>query len=294
MHSFLRTIGFSETFHSERDVELLLDNLFHTYDERKVVPEENGRRASIELYKAFGPNIGICVTGEMDENGFHRTGYFPYLNGTGITSRQAVSVEKSTDGTHYLGMADEGRVGISLIFFLQNAAQYRNARKGFLSNSDIKATTLAGLASEGMILLAMKDNDTAHRQSRMQYYEHHEALVEQAKNGDEEAIESLTLEDMDTYAMITRRLQHEDVYSIVDTCFMPSGLESDKYQIIGSILFYSKVQNTYTKEYMYQLTVNCNGMRFDVCINAKDLLGDPEVGRRFKGTVWLQGNVRFS
>jgi hypothetical protein len=32
-------------------------------------------------------------------------------------------------------------------------------------------------------------------------------------------------------------------------------------------------------------------MEFDLTINEKDLLGEPEVGRRFKGNVWMQGTV---
>jgi len=30
-----------------------------------------------------------------------------------------------------------------------------------------------------------------------------------------------------------------------------------------------------------------------VCINAKDLIGEPEEGRRFKGVIWLQGFVNY-
>ena len=29
----------------------------------------------------------------------------------------------------------------------------------------------------------------------------------------------------------------------------------------------------------------------DVCINEKDLLGEPAIGRRFRGNVWMQGNL---
>ena len=94
--------------------------------------------------------------------------------------------------------------------------------------------------------------------------------------------------------MISRRVVHEDVLSIVDTCFMPYGMECDQYHILGTINFYTKVYNEYTREAVYQLNLECNGMTFDVCVNQKDLLGDPEVGRRFKGTVWLQGHINFS
>ncbi len=38
-----------------------------------------------------------------------------------------------------------------------------------------------------------------------------------ARKGDEEAIESLTLEDMDTYSMISQRIQEEDLFTVIDT-----------------------------------------------------------------------------
>jgi hypothetical protein len=37
------------------------------------------------------------------------------------------------------------------------------------------------------------------------------------------------------------------------------------------------------------MTVDTNDLVYDVCINEKDLLGEPEIGRRFKGTIWMQG-----
>ena len=46
-------------------------------------------------------------------------------------------------------------------------------------------------------------------------------------------MESLTMEDIDMYTMISRRIQHEDVYSIVDTYLMPYGIECDQYSLMG-------------------------------------------------------------
>jgi hypothetical protein len=34
-------------------------------------------------------------------------------------------------------------------------------------------------------------------------------------------------------------------------------------------------------------------MLMAIAINEKDLLGTPAPGRRFKGEIWLQGNVIF-
>ena len=55
----------------------------------------------------------------------------------------------------------------------------------------------------------------------------------------------------------------------------------------------TEARNTWTGEMLYQLTILCNDMQFDVCINQKDLIGVPQEGRRFKGIIWLQGAINF-
>ena len=93
--------------------------------------------------------------------------------------------------------------------------------------------------------------------------------------------------------MISKRIENEDIYSIVDTYFMPYGMECDLYSIMGEILECSKMHNVRTEEAVYEMRIACNDIELDVCINEKDLMGIPEVGRRFKGVVWLQGYVEF-
>ena len=51
-------------------------------------------------------------------------------------------------------------------------------------------------------------------------------LLEAARRGDTDAIETLTVEDMDLYSMVTRRIIKEDMYSIIETSFMPSALNA--------------------------------------------------------------------
>ena len=108
-----------------------------------------------------------------------------------------------------------------------------------------------------------------------------------------EAMESLTIEDMDTYAMISQRVENEDVYSIVDSYFMPLRHGMRPVQYHGEILDCTRVQNILTGDSIYEMRICCNDIEMDVCINENDLLGEPLRGRRFKGIVWLQGNVDF-
>jgi hypothetical protein len=106
--------------------------------------------------------------------------------------------------------------------------------------------------------------------------------LEAAKNGDEDAMESLTIEDLDLYSMASRRATREDIYSIVDTTFMPSGIECDQYSILGEIKEVICKKNRFTGEEIYDLKVECNDLYFRVGINKMDLLGEPLPGRRFK------------
>lgn len=73
-------------------------------------------------------------------------------------------------------------------------------------------------------------------------------LLSAARTGDPQAIESLTLDDMDTYSKVSKRLISEDVFTIVDTYIMPYGIECDRYSIMGEILEYRLTRNEITRE----------------------------------------------
>lgn len=288
MHSYLRAIGFSN-LKSESDTEKLLDDVFRNFDHRNTVKEENS--VFVEMEKEFADDMGLILCGDLDQNGFHRQYYFPYYRGSGITTTEDLLIEKRVSGNSYAGVCDDGRVGVSLIFYLQNAAAYR---KELLLNQIFgrKTTaTFSGLSTSGTILLPVHKKSSVQRMPKNTA--NRSQLMNAAKNGDPEAIESLTIEDMDLYSMISRRVYKEDIYSIVDTFVMPYGIECDQYQVMGNINYYNKVRNKYTNEEIYQINIECNDLNFDICINKRDLMGDPEKGRRFKGTIWLQGRVNF-
>lgn len=291
MHRYLRAIGFRNTINRERELQILLDNLGHTADSRELYRTMENQPGMMEISKSFGPGIGIKVCGEADGDGFHRTHYFPYFVGSQQTLCEEISVDERSAGDGFAGMVEEDRMGATIIFYLQNTADYMKSRTGKKSVDPRLPVSLSALSTDGVILLPSKPVRESYIEERRNYYQRHESLMSAARNGSQDAIESLTMEDMDTYAMLARRIQYEDVYSIVDTSFMPYGMECDQYQIIGTIQFCITVQNSYTKEQVCQLTVESNGLLLDICINREDLLGEPQPGRRFKGTVWLQGRV---
>ena len=290
MHSYLRAIGFEE-LQTEQKLKEILSDVFHEYDERTVT-REGKNRAFVEYTKEFGKNMGIKMCGTMDTEGFHQEYYFPYFRGKNISSREDLIVEKHAARESFAGVCEDMRMGVSIIFYVQNAAKYK--KETILNHllSDKISTSFSGLSLQGKILLPVA-KDEASMEGGVEAANRRSKMIAAARQGDAEAIESLTLEDIDTYSMINRRILKEDLFTIIDTLFMPYGMECDHYQVIGNIKGVEKTVNSYTKEKIYQMTLECNDMDLDVCINAKDLLGDPEVGRRFKGVIWLQGNINF-
>lgn len=290
MHSYLRAIGFSDVKDGS-EIKDIIHDVFYEYDVRNATKEDKGR-AFVEYSKTFGPDMGITVCGSLDREGFHQEYYFPFLKGSGITTKEDLVIEKRGGSESFCGVCEDMRVGVSLIFYLQNIAKYkRESVLGRLLNQNI-STTFSGLSLQGKILLPVR-KDEGQMISDMEAARKRNRLLAEARKGNEEAIESLTLEDIDMYTMISRRIQREDVFSIVENYFMPYGMECDQYHILGEIKSVQKVRNNYTKEKVYQMNLECNDMNFDICINAKDLIGEPEVGRRFKGAIWLQGCVNF-
>lgn len=291
MHKYMRAIGFSEYTDRKKLKELLTDVIINADARAYTINQEDIMLG--EFCKNFAHNLGIAVCGEFDEDDkFIYEYYVPYLKGTGITNCEDVSVERHAAKDSYAGICDDVKVGISLIFYLQNMIPYVKAQA--TGQLPIRGTTLtmSGLSTSGSIMMPiMKDEEQKLRVKRDSA--NRSNLLAAARKGDEEAIETLTLEDMDIYSTISRKIQKEDIFSLVDTYFMPYGVECDQYSVLGEIVDMRQVKNQITGEQIYILTISCNELTFDVCINIIDLFGEPQVGRRFKGIIWLQGHINF-
>ena len=291
MHSYLRAVGFSKIT-KRSSIEQIIMDVVETYDEKYVV-EDHPDGIFAEFSKNYGCDCGITVCGQYDEdNQFHVDYYFPFFRGTGITTQENVVIERHADKESFAGACDDLRIGVTLIFYLQNAAEYLQQRGRGEMLSGNPPLTLSGLAREGKILFPVeKDKEAVKVERELTKNRNH--LIAAARNGDEEAMESLTMEDMDTYSMISQRIVTEDIFTIVDSYFMPHGIECDQYSVMGEIVDFVNFKNILTGEKLCQMTIECNDIQFDVCINCADLLGEPAVGRRFKGLIWLQGQLHF-
>ena len=154
MHSYLKTIGFSSL--SKAELNEILEEVVKNYDE-KYVAESHPEHLYAEFSKNYGCDCGITVCGEYDEeNQFHMEYYYPFFRGTGITTQESVIVEKHADKESYAGACDDLRIGVTMIFYLQNCTEYVSEMQKNNFDQNHMPLTLSGLAKEGKILLPVK------------------------------------------------------------------------------------------------------------------------------------------
>ena len=291
MHKYLRAVGLGK-FNNRKKLHALIKASILESSSRNLTT--SGEDSMLAIYcKDFAPGMGLAVCGEIDENSsFTYDYYYPYLKSDRISSAEDISIERQIARESYAGVCDDLRVGVSLIFYLQNMIDYLRIKNS--NRLPIRGTSvcLSALCTEGSIMMPINKNERQRERVRKKSISRNR-LLQAARKGDEEAIESLTLDDMDIYTTISRKIHQEDIFSIVDTYFMPYGVECDQYSVLGEILECSLVENTLTGEKIYRMSIDCNELTFDLCINKEDLFGEPEAGRRFKGIIWLQGYINF-
>lgn len=289
MHSFLKTIGFSQITQQAQEEQLVFTAVSRA-DSCEKFEKEDGTKL-VEYTLAVSESCRVRVLGEEDEKGnFHFGYYFPFFKATRVNTEDDIYVHKKVENNAYSGMCDDMRVGISMIFYVQNIIDYFARFHGEKHISDM-GVRFAAMAINGKILLPtvsrISEEEKRNKDSNKKQ------LFAEAKKGDPEAIESLTMQDIDRYAMVSQRIKKEDIFSIVDTSLVPYGSESDMYNILGNIIEVKKEENILTHESIYILRLVTNDIEVDVCVNANDLIGEPEVGRRFRGSIWLQGELEY-
>lgn len=291
MHKYLSAIGFKH-IETREQLNKLLKFTETSFQDEKTVKVKDDMEVS-ERIKHFTKDMGLMIVGSYDQDDqYEREHYIPFFLGKGERKFDEIAIERHIAKNSYAGACEYPGIGITIIYYLQNAVEYLSELKYHQLNKDSVSITLSGLASEGKILLPVIQEKESFVEKE-ESFKRHSKLLKEARSGDENAIESLTMQEMDAYSMISKRIENEDVLSIVSTYFMPCGLECDQYSILGEILKYEKRENSLTKEKLYVMTLDCNGLEFDVCINGEDLMGEPEIGRRLKASIWLQGRINF-
>ena len=288
MREYLKAIGFSDLNSRKKTDELI--NEIKKNPSRKNWFQIDEEEAIFIYEKDFAEAAGIAVIEVMDRDGYRVTDHFyPYVRGANYLYHEDLEFEHYTDKEGYAGIFDENNIGIPLIFHVNNPVDYLKIVYGKFHDK-INSITLSGMSKKGMIILPVEKDEFQEREER-KGNELRNEMIDAAKAGDIEAMEQLTLEDMDTYTAVSSRSKKEDLFTIVTSYFMPHSVECDKYSVLGKIINVMEMQNSRTKEIFYYLSVECNSIQIEFTIAKEDLMGEPKVGRRFKGILWLQGEV---
>lgn len=288
MHSYLRAIGFSE-YTTKKSIGQLL-SLAEKPDEERELEEPGGDRL-IELRRMVGKNIGIAWDGTGTAPGVLDVDFYnPFVYGSYNNIHEDVSVEKRHSENSFLGACEDLRVGVSIIFNVQNPMDIMPYYIDKKKLPKYTSVIFSALSLDGTILLPIKMSP-GDENKKKQALKRRTNLISAARQGDESAMEALTFEDMDTYAKISKRIVSEDIFTIVESSFMPYGLESDMYSIVADIVENEIVENEITGEKVHIMTLNYNDVLITLAINEMDLQGEPMVGRRFKGNIWLHGRI---
>ncbi len=306
MNLYMGVIGFSE-MDSRQERKFIKTAVKQCTEQGLVLRNDTFNRGVIVV--RVSESTGIYIFGRYEGKKFIYEYHYPFLMGSRFTDDDELLVERHVDKESYSVICDEMRTGVTLIFYLQNVFDYMEyvcTRENFkkeefnpdgrnlIAKTPLKGyrVVLSALSLGGMILfpvhkpekLSKRELDNMNRRKK---------LLEAAKGGDEDAMEHLTIDDIDTYTRISHRILNEDVFSIVDSTFMPCGVECDQYSVIGQIIELSEEKNVYTGEKIYIMMLECNNLVFTMAVNSVNLLGEPKVGRRFKGQIWLQGSIKF-
>ena len=287
MNQYYRAIGFS-TIKSLHQLDRIHKDILRNPDRRNVVSHSLSH-SLVQLDRSYSPEgLGISLIGEMDSEGNLLVEYaYPYILPGNYVYMDEVQVERISGRSGYYGVIDN--INLSVIFTLQNIAEITGALwRGTLPLTLI--TRLSGLSLSGRILLPIQKSETDlqyESDRRMEELTN----IRMVRRGDNELLERMMMQEMDVKDTLDHRMISEDVMSIVDSSMIPYGLETDTYDILGTIVNLTETENSQTGEHILLLDVACLYYVIRVAIHRDDLIGEPMIGRRFRGITWLQGIV---
>lgn len=257
-----------------------VDGFYEAQIDREMMSYSNV--AGLTIRGIFNPEIAV----------FEPAFYFPYIKGNTPRFNTELFIERQTDKEAYMVHCNEPRREVAPIFFMNNIVEFLDNEKGKKYLTD-RFVYLSGLSVEGKIILPIMQTKEQIDKCKAATNKRNQ-LVDMALQGNPDAIDNLTMDDYDMLTNLCQRIKTEDIYSIVNTSFIPSGLECDNYSVVGNILEVECLKNMITGEEVYYMLLECNDNMINVAINKKDLYGLPQKGYRFVGKIWLQGAIDFS
>ncbi len=289
MHPYLQSIGFQNQMNFPDEWEFLRKIQRRPSVTRRFPQGEEVIRET--MTKSFGEGMGVTVSGVRYKGRFHREFYYPYVKSECVIPMETCTIMRQRDTKSFLAACGTMRFGVGVIFFVDNFMDVLDYWDGEEEQVlKICGVSLSGLATSGKILLPLRKT-SKERVMQKRDDKRKSNHFERISQGDEFSMLAMNCEDMEIYERISNRLDEDDLYTMVDTSFIPSNMETDCYTVLGEILSLRLEKNTLTGEEIYMMVLRCHLLEIQVAVPQAQLMGKPEVGRRFKGDIWLQGSL---
>ena len=291
MAVYLRSIGFSSL--EIEDVLAVRDVVLQKPDRSQTIGMGEDKLFA-QYYKNTGQNIGITLTGYLNEKEqLIKPHMMPHV--VSDFNLDAYECEVHVIDSDLILTYEDNNSDNEIAFLMQDRITYEKNPKQFaqlmLDKKIKKKINVSGISVFGTIILSVaREEDSLEEDEEEMYYNN---LVIRSKSGDEQARELLTVYEAKSMQIIRERLKEEDLFSVVDSYFLPVTHSDDvsMYDILGTIEDVEEIINTDTQELVYKIAVNATGVVMQIFINKDDLLGVPILGMRFMGNCRLQGDV---
>ncbi|MBO4309809.1 MAG: DUF3881 family protein [Lachnospiraceae bacterium] len=291
MNRYFRAVGFLNNF-SIQEYEKIVEDIMFRPEGSVIADNIQAKYFIMDKCLDCGEDFGICVRMIKDSRGnIHRDCVFPYFRSEEYFEHDDCSFEKKISGEEFLGVYEDFSLGENIFFYVQNVDELY--RRKNLKNTKC-SVAISGLSIAGNVILPIK-KDENERESAKEFNRKRTNLLNKANDGDHNAFATVRYDDILTNVTVSEQvfIESMDIYTVVDSSFIPCGAECDLYSVLGEIVDFQMKTNALSGEKVYILKVSVKGVVLTVCINEKDLFGEPQIGFRFKGTVWLQGRVNM-
>lgn len=296
MESPLKAIGFRNV--NEQEVlEDILEELLSNPTKQKAIQLSTDKILAEYIKEVAGNTYvvaRVCLNKSSKNPNIQVLSCEAYVEASHTLEVEDVEVEgfdevEGTDQSYYV-VCEEKETAMQIVFWLQNVVEYLEGCKKNLTCSQVN---VVGIASEGTIVLPI-EKDEEDELIEKEEREKMRLILQQMKNGDEEAKRILEQEEKDLDDQLKERLREEDFLSVMSGYFIPETLDEATYAVLGEILEIKERVNQQTDEKMFVFSLNVNDMILEVVISQRELIGMPSVGMRFMGTCWMQGKVVMS
>lgn len=293
MNAEMNAVGFSSLKNKQSWDDLVTEVL--SEPSRTFMRKYEDDQVLVEYYKEYGDRLYLLVRVALGRIIEEEPGIFieecePFVEARYPLEVQDLEIEDTEDDLIFYVVCEDVRTGMQIVFWLQNVIEYLDCMED--DAVDYSGINIVGIGSEGTIVLPIEkdEEDKEYENTEREYLR---AMLQRAKDGDEEAIDILEKEEEQLDQHLMERLFKEDFLTVMDGYLLPATDIEATYAVLGTIKELEVRQNNMTKEKMYWMYLDVNGLLIEVIINMEDLVGRPSVGMRFMGTCRIQGTVEF-